>query len=267
MRSLNDSSCSAVVAHIGNLSLCGLLRLPLVQRYQLFDSLSLLEILRLESGGFTEGLNAEAVWKGRCEGTEIEVPPQLRISISNPEACFQFLWNKLDHVMKENNCAVVKPLVRLLFSNKTNDSFIKRIPTALKADFIRLYTYRQKSGRDGDAQAVREQAAKVAGDCAKSVLALVVESGYRPSYISYNSLMAYLDANQEPLVEKLLSKVTAVATPGEEMTKKWFQIALDNPMPALKVGVKGDVPPSISVTIQRAAERKQIDVEALELIA
>ena len=260
VRSLKDSSCATVAANIEAYSMSQLLRLPSVQRYQLFDTLTLLQIWKLESGTFTDGLDPDVVWKGRGGGDAVPSEPTLNIRFSNSEVCFQRVWNMLEHMMKENNCSDVKPLVQLLFSNQTNDSFIKRIPIDLKKDFIRLYTYRQKSGRDSDAQAAREQAAKVAGDCAKGVLALVVESGYRPSYISYNSLMAYLDANQAPLAEKLLSKVTAVATPGEEMKKKWLPSVLNNAMPALKLGVKGDFPPNMYILVQRAAEKKKIEV-------
>ncbi|KAL5516597.1 hypothetical protein EMCRGX_G001980 [Ephydatia muelleri] len=72
VRSLIDLSCSTVEAHIGALSISELLRLPLVQRYQLLDYLSALDVLRLDKRGFMEGLDEEKIWEGRCEGTGID---------------------------------------------------------------------------------------------------------------------------------------------------------------------------------------------------
>ena len=83
-----------------------------------------------------------------------------------------------------------------------------------------------------EAESDRYQAEKVACDCAKHVLTLVLNSGYRPLHISYNSLMAYLDGNEDALLEKLLCNITAVATPSAEMTKKWVHLVLNNSMPA-----------------------------------
>ena len=265
VRSLKDLSYATVISYvlIGDYSMSELLRLPTVPRYQLFDTLTVLEIWRLETGkgkGLDTQCDTDILWEGRM-GLDQDTarsegnPPQLKIAFSKSEACFQFVWNTLDHMISMRETKYVKPLMQVLFSNKTDDSYIKRIPTALKLDFIHLYV-RAKRESESD----RYQAAKVACDCAKHVLTLVLNSGYRPSYISYNSLMAYLDGNEDALLEKLLCSITAVATPSAEMTKKWFHLVLNNSMPALKLGVRGDFPPNMYIFVQRTAEKKKLEV-------
>ena len=71
VRSLKDLSYATVVSYvlIGDYSMSELLRLPTVPRYQLFDTLTVLEIWRLETG-IDSGVSRISV-RGVLEG---EVP-------------------------------------------------------------------------------------------------------------------------------------------------------------------------------------------------
>ena len=265
MRSLIDLSCSTVEAHIRALSISELLRLPLIQRYQLLDYLSALDVLRLTESEFTEGLDEEKIWEGRCEGTGIDFthfrdqdPPKHKVmfstSIAPKDVYFLSLWTGIDRVIKSaGSRGVMDDLMTLLFSDKMKRDYSKRIPNALGIK-LKALTSAESEALPNDSVTMSNR------DCMRDVLILVLESGYRPSYISYNALMTHLEMRGDhDLLEKVLSKVTAVATPGQEMTKMWFEILLENAMPTLKLGVKDDCLSHICSCMQRAAERKGIE--------
>ena len=277
-RSLKCWSCSVLAANIGAYPLCELLRLPLAQRYQLLDNLSSLEIWRLESDGFTEGLDTEAVWKERCAVTPItgidfthqkdQDPANFKIefytSITSRDAFFLSLWDKLDKMIKERKYVHIESLLSMLFGDKTTSDYSRRIPDTLRTAFGLMVSADQPTSNGigvlNNEFILSPDSTKMVGSCMKDVLNLVLETGYRPSHIAYNAMMSYLEENEEyTLLERLLSKTIAISTHGEGLGKKWFEILLGNSNTTLKLGIKGGYLSSVCIPVLKAAERKRIE--------
>ena len=197
VRSLKDWSCSTVVAHIRNYSICELLRLPLAQRYQVLDRLPALQVWSLEYEGFTEGLDTEKVWKARCRGATDFThspdlnPPKLKIvfinSITSEDAYFLCLWNRLDRLVTVKDQSSMVSLMRILFSDNhacDREHYLNRIPDVLRNKSVDFKDVRHRPSPVG------VDKTKMACDCARDVLNLVLESGYRPSYITFNSVLS-----------------------------------------------------------------------------
>ena len=225
--SLKCLSCSVLATNIGAYSLCELLRLPLAQRYQLLDNLSSLEIWRLESDGFTEGLDTETMWKERCTVTGIDFTHSKGVyqsnfkiefctSITSREAFFQCLWDKLGKMIKERKYLNLTSLLSMLFGDKTTSDYSRRIPDTLRTAFGLMVSADQPTSNGigilNNDSTVSPDSAQMVGSCMNDVLNLVLETGYRPSYIAYNSMMLYLEENEEyTLLERLLSKTIAIS--------------------------------------------------------
>ena len=267
--SLQDQCIRCVTAHLVEFSAEHMSKVPYRLRYGLLRSLSLADVWKLENVLAEQvGVDVTRVWEQfmrdhRVSSTGLdfvhgyhEEPPQGKAtftkSLSDREICFQRLWNDLQVLKQKRDPTSVPSIQRLLFSlsyDPLDRDFSELVPEELKLDSI--------AGEVLARSVVR----------LFIVAAIQVASRARPMFLRHCSIMDYLKPKRrlleqrktQAIVKQLLSNVTAINTPSEEIGEEWFDLLLSNGKPTLKLCVRYDLFQYVVIVVRKCAEKKKID--------